>query len=126
MDRTSECSGIRYKLAVVVRQDLKMGKGKIAAQVGHASVEASEVARKTHRDWWKLWLEEGQCKVVLKTNSQGEIQELELKAIKLGLPATAIRDRGLTQLKPDTVTCIAIGPGPSKLVDEVTGHLRLL
>jgi len=126
LNQTFDCSNIKYKLAVVVRQDLKMGKGKIAAQVGHASVEASEIAKKIHRDWWRLWIEEGQCKVVLKANSQDEFQDLERKAKGLGLPTTIVRDRGLTQLKPDTVTCIGIGPGPSKLIDEVTGHLRLL
>jgi len=121
-----EHSDIKYKLAIVVRQDLRMGKGKIAAQTGHASVQASEIARKEHKTWWKRWIDEGQCKVVLKINSEVEIHPLELKAKKLGLPATIIRDRGLTQLEPDTVTCIGIGPGPSKLVDEVTRHLRLL
>ena len=117
---------VKYKLAVVVRQDLKMGKGKAAAQVGHASVSASEITRKKHSSWWRDWLDEGQCKVVLKANSEDEIHELEMKAKRLGLPITIVRDRGLTQLRPDTLTCIGIGPGPSKLIDEVTGHLRLL
>jgi PTH2 family peptidyl-tRNA hydrolase len=117
---------VKYKLAVVVRQDLKMGKGKVSAQVGHASVSASEITRKKHNAWWRDWLDEGQCKVVLKVNSEDEIHELEMKAKRLGLPITTVRDRGLTQLRPDTLTCVGIGPGPSKLIDEVTGHLRLL
>jgi len=113
-------------MAIVVRQDIRMGKGKVAAQVGHASIEASETIRKENNELWKKWIEEGQCKVVLKTNSEGEFRELQLKAKRRGLPVVVIRDRGLTQLDPDTVTCMGIGPGPSKLVDEVTGHLRLL
>ena len=113
-------------MAIVVRQDLKMGKGKIAAQVGHASVEASEIARRMHRQWWNEWIGEGQCKVVLRTDSQDEFRTLESEATKLGLPTSIIRDRGLTQISPDTETCIGIGPGPSKLVDRITGHLRLL
>jgi len=115
-----------YKLAIVVRQDLKMGKGKVCAQVGHASVSASETVRKEHNAWWRRWIEEGQCKVVLKVSSEGELLKLELKARRLGLPTTTIRDRGLTQLSPDTLTCLAIGPGPNKMIDEVTGQLRLL
>jgi PTH2 family peptidyl-tRNA hydrolase len=126
MIRVGSSSDIRYKMAIVVRQDIKMGKGKVAAQVGHASVEASETTRKENNELWKKWIEEGQCKVVLKTNSEEEFRELQLKAKRQGLPVVVIRDRGLTQIDPDTVTCMGIGPGPSKRVDEVTGHLRLL
>ena len=113
-------------MAIVVRQDLKMGKGKIAAQVGHASVEGSEIVRKGNRSLWKEWIQKGQCKVVLKVPSLSEIRKLETKASKLDLSVTIILDRGLTQLPANTVTCIAIGPGPTKLIDDVTGHLKLL
>jgi len=113
-------------MAIVVRQDLKMGKGKIAAQVGHASVEASEIVRKENRNLWKEWIQKGQCKIVLKVGSLAEIKKLASKASKLDLSVVIIQDRGLTQLPADTVTCIAIGPGQTKLIDDVTGHLRLL
>ena len=113
-------------MAIVVRQDLKMGKGKIAAQVGHASVEGSETVRKGNRSLWKEWIQKGQCKVVLKVTSLSEIRKLESKASKLDLPVVIIQDRGLTQLPANTITCMAIGPGPTKLIDGVTGHLRLL
>ena len=113
-------------MAIVVRQDLKMGKGKIAAQVGHASVEGSEIVRKGNRSLWKEWIQKGQCKVVLKVTSLSEIRKLESKASKLDLPVAIIQDRGLTQLPANTITCMAVGPGPTKLIDTVTGHLRLL
>ena len=122
----AEHSDFTYKLAIVVRQDLKMGKGKVCAQVGHASVSASETVRKEHNAWWRRWIEEGQCKVVLKVNSESELLKLEMKARRLGLPTNTIRDRGLTQLSPDTLTCVAIGPGPNGMIDAVTGQLRLL
>jgi len=99
-------------MAIVVRQDLKMGKGKIAAQVGHASVEASEIVRKENRNLWKEWIQKGQCKIVLKVGSLPEIKKLGSKASKLDLSVAIIQDKGLTQLPADTVTCIAIGPGP--------------
>ena len=34
-NENNESSRINYKMVVVVRKDLKMGEGKIAAQVGH-------------------------------------------------------------------------------------------
>jgi len=42
------------------------------------------------------------------------------------LPAVVIRDRGLTQIAPGTVTCLGLGPAPSELVDAITGKLPLL
>ena len=36
--KTEEKGGSNYKMVIMVREDLKMGKGKIAAQVGHAGI----------------------------------------------------------------------------------------
>ncbi|WP_455369782.1 peptidyl-tRNA hydrolase Pth2 [[Eubacterium] cellulosolvens] len=126
MTQIDSCSISPYKMAIVVRQDLKMGKGKIAAQVGHASIEGSEIVRKENRSLWKEWIQKGQCKVVLKVASLAEINKLVSKASKLDLSVAIIQDKGLTQIPANTLTCIAIGPGPTKLIDDVTGHLRLL
>ena len=43
------------KQVIVVRTDLEMGKGKIAAQVGHACVLGSEHVRKSHPEWYDEW-----------------------------------------------------------------------
>ena len=115
-----------YKQAIVVRTDLDMGKGKIAGQVGHAAILASEATRKRHTDWWKQWFEEGQCKVVLKVSSNDELEEIERRASSLGISTAIVQDRGLTQLESGTVTCVGIGPAPGRLVDKVTGTLKLL
>jgi len=119
-------SEFNYKQVIVMRSDLKMGKGKIAAQAGHAAVSAAEEARKHHQKWWKEWLEEGQCKITVKARNEEELHKLEAMARKLGLPHALISDRGLTQLPPGTVTCLAIGPAPSNEVDQITGKLALL
>ena len=103
-----------------------MGKGKIAVQVGHASVTASEETRRRHLEWWRAWLDEGQRKVVVKVNSEGELDALRKDAEALGLVAMIIHDSGLTQVSPGTATCVGIGPAPAELVDKVTGDLSLL
>lgn len=118
--------GFEYKQVIVVRTDLKMGKGKLAAQVGHAAVSAAEEAKKKCPEWWQAWLEEGQCKVAVKVKSLEELLELQREAIRLKLPHSLVADRGLTQLPPGTVTCLGVGPAPSTRVDRVTGKLPLL
>ena len=114
------------KQVIVVRSDLKMGKGKLAAQVAHASLAAAEETEERRPSWYSEWRGGGQAKVVLRAASEEELRELMRKARSAGLAAELIEDRGLTQLDPGTVTCLGIGPGPSNEIDRVTGTLRLL
>lgn len=115
-----------FKQVIVVRRDLDMGKGKIAVQVAHAAVSAAEEARRKFTEWWEAWLKEGQCKVAVKVDSGEEILQLERRSRELRLPFALIYDRGLTQVEPGTITCLAIGPAPSSLTDTLTGNLNLL
>jgi peptidyl-tRNA hydrolase, PTH2 family len=114
-----------YKQVLVFRTDLKMGKGKIAAQAGHAAVSASEEAHKRHRTWWEAWLFEGQRKVAVKVVSEKELNDLKEAADDLGLPNALIVDRGLTQIPEGTVTCLGIGPAPEDKINRLTGKLPL-
>ena len=115
------------KQVIVVRSDLKMGKGKVAAQVAHAAVDGAETARIKHPKWYGSWMEQGQAKVVVKTDGgEQALEELQKQARSLGLPVALIQDRGLTQVEPGTTTCLGIGPGPSRDIDRVTGKLKLL
>jgi PTH2 family peptidyl-tRNA hydrolase len=121
-----DMSEFRYKQVVVFRSDLKLSKGKIAAQAGHAAVSAAEEARKSHRQWWNEWIYEGQRKIAVKAKDEKELLRLEKLAKELALPCALIVDRGLTEIPPDTVTCLGIGPAPSEKIDRLTGLLPLL
>ncbi|MGA2971643.1 MAG: peptidyl-tRNA hydrolase Pth2 [Candidatus Bathyarchaeia archaeon] len=125
-DGASATSDFKYKLVVAVRRDLEMGKGKIAVQVGHASVTVAEETRRQHPDWWREWFHEGQAKVVVKVNSESDLHDLRRSAEELGLASAIIHDSGLTQVEPGTPTCVGIGPAPAELVDKITGELPLL
>ncbi|MCK4474919.1 peptidyl-tRNA hydrolase Pth2 [Candidatus Bathyarchaeota archaeon] len=116
----------RYKQVIIFRSDLKMSRGKIAAQAGHAAVSAAEEARKHSKDWWKAWLQEGQCKIAVKVKSEKELLELEIQAKELALPCALIIDRGLTEVPPGTITCVGIGPASAEKVEKITGMLPLL
>jgi PTH2 family peptidyl-tRNA hydrolase len=120
---------LNFKQAIVLRRDIDMGRGKAAAQAAHASVDAVLSIVKSKREDWVRWLEEwvrgGQMKVVLRVDSEKELLEIYENALKLGLPASIVRDAGRTQLPPGTLTAVAVGPAPEDLVDKVTGHLKL-
>ncbi len=120
----SKPSGLRnLKQVVVVRTDIKMGKGKLAAQVAHASLHAFLNADAEKRN---AWLSSGQKKVVLKARSEEELMQLYKKARRKGLNAVMIRDAGLTQLEKGTITAMAAGPEEEEKLDEVFGELKLL
>jgi PTH2 family peptidyl-tRNA hydrolase len=119
-------SEFRYKQVIVFRSDLKLSRGKTAAQAGHAAVSAAEEARKHRREWFDGWLQEGQCKIAVKVPNEKTLTELDEQAKEMGLPCALIVDRGLTEIPPNTVTCLGIGPAPAERVDKVTGKLPLL
>ena len=115
-----------YKQVIVVRSDLKMGKGKLAVQVAHAAVSSAEKARKYHRDWYDAWLSDNQAKICVKVQSEEELRRLKGRLDEQGIPCAIIEDAGLTQLDPGTTTCLGIGPLPTSVADRFTGDLKLL
>ncbi|MGI0085832.1 MAG: peptidyl-tRNA hydrolase Pth2 [Nitrososphaerales archaeon] len=115
-----------YKQVIVVRNDLKMGKGKLAVQVAHASVSSVEQARKHRPAWYQAWIHDNQAKICVKVNSEMELRLIKGRVDEAGIPNTLIQDAGLTQLDPGTTTCLGIGPAPSEVLDRYTGELKLL
>ena len=113
------------KLVLVINNDLKMGKGKIAAQAGHASVSATLRAGEYRPASLDLWLKSGQKKICLKS-SYDELIELESKAKADGIQTVRITDAGKTQIPSGSLTVIAFGPDNEDKLQSLTGHLKLL
>ncbi|MEM0133982.1 MAG: peptidyl-tRNA hydrolase Pth2 [Thermoplasmatales archaeon] len=109
-------------MAIAVRKDLDMGKGKIAAQVAHAAVQCSMNSTKKRTKW----ITEGQKKIVVWVRDETELQELIRKAKSIGVNCCPIRDAGLTQLEPDTLTCSGFGPDEDSIIDSITGGFKLV
>jgi len=116
----------QYKQVIVVRQDLKMGKGKLAVQVAHAAVASAEQARRYKPSWYDSWIHENQAKICVKIETEEELRTLKGRIDEIGIPNALIQDAGLTQLEPGTTTCLGIGPLPSDMADRYTGELKLM
>lgn len=114
-----------HKMILVVRNDLKMGKGKVAAQCSHAAVSAYKQIQRRNPEMLKQWEYCGQPKVVVKAPDEETLVQLLTHAKMLGLTVSLIQDAGRTQIAPGSQTVLGIGPGPADLIDKVTGHLKL-
>jgi len=114
-----------YKLVLVVRSDLKMGKGKVAAQCSHATLGCFQKAIDQCPDAVDTWYNHGQPKIVVKCDSADELEELRVQAKRKGLATCLIRDAGRTQIEPGSKTVLGIGPAPSHVINDITRHLKL-
>ncbi|KAI0971016.1 PTH2-domain-containing protein [Xylaria arbuscula] len=122
------------KLVLVVRTDLGMTKGKIAAQCSHATLAcyktlSRSAARQPTSAGAKIlqrWERLGQAKIAVQVKSEDELLTLMAKARSLGVTAEVIQDAGRTQIDPGSLTVLGVGPAPKSLVDQITGGLKLL
>ncbi|MCK5139215.1 MAG: peptidyl-tRNA hydrolase Pth2 [Nanoarchaeota archaeon] len=111
------------KQVILIRQDLKLPKGKLAAQAAHASTEA---VLKSHKDDISKWRSRGMKKVVLKVADQKELIKYKNLAEDAGLVTSLIIDAGRTVIEPGTMTSLGIGPDKEEKIDKITGHLKMV
>lgn len=141
------------KQVIVVRKDLNMRKGKLAAQVAHASMKVitdlmperlviedvcsspnivappySNFTLNLHRKSAMYeWLTGSFTKIVVGVNSEKELMDLYVDVQLAGLPHALILDAGKTEFHgQETYTCLAIGPTKDEDIDKITGGLVLL
>jgi len=120
------------KQVLLYRRDLKMRKGKIAAQCAHASLKVL-LDRATDAGDDRLtiqmdpamaaWVRGRFTKIVLSVESEADLLAAHAAAQAAGLPCALIVDSGLTEFGGvPTRTTVAIGPAPSALIDPITGR----
>jgi peptidyl-tRNA hydrolase, PTH2 family len=110
------------KQVIVIRNDLNMSTGKLAAQACHASLGSF---KKINRLMSKKWEIEGEKKVVVKVDGLEQLLKLEKKVKRSNIPYYLVRDAGLTELPESTITCIGIGPAADEKIDRITKDLKL-
>ena len=112
-----------YKQVILVREDLELPKGKMAAQCSHASVDTILKSDKKIVDLWK---KEGGKKIVLKVKDENELFHYKQLAEDVGLKTALITDAGHTVVEPGTITCLGIGPDEEGKIDRITGKLKMM
>ncbi|TXT04350.1 hypothetical protein VHUM_04117 [Vanrija humicola] len=118
--------GDEIKLVLVVNDSLKMTKGKIGAQCGHATLACYETLARSNPALISKWKMYGQPKIALRCADTDELEALARQARALNLCARTIQDAGRTQVAPGSKTVLGVGPGPARLINQVTGKLKLL
>lgn len=135
------------KMMIVMRRDLKMRKGKIAAQAGHACIDAILMAlskegrlndlemtdegfllKNTDKPSTPLsdWFMYGCAKICVYVDSEDELLSIAQRAEEKGIIASVITDAGMTEFHGvPTKTCLALEPLPAEIADELTGGLPL-
>ena len=119
-----------YKQVILVRTDLKMSKGKTAAQVAHASVDACLRVIKQDKilktKVFDSWHKSGGKKVVLKVSSESDLHKFKMSAERMGIKVAIIRDAGHTEIPPGTYTTLGLGPDTESRIDKIVGDLSPL
>lgn len=113
-----------FKMLLCVNTSLGMGKGKIAAQCGHATLGAYKLSALHNPSGLQWWETTGCAKIAVKV-SEEEMSNIEQSTKARGLVSYVVRDAGRTQIAAGSRTVLAIGPAP---VEEMkfTCHLKLL
>lgn len=113
------------KQVIVVRKDLKLSRGKMSAQVSHASLEAYRLAQKKWPEKVQQWEQGGSKKIVVYVDDKSRLVEL-YESIPRSIPKKLIMDAGHTHLEPGTLTCAGFGPYDDAELDKYTGGLKLV
>ena len=119
-DRDSE-----YKVVILVRNDLKLSKGKAAAQACHAALSCALAAQKKHASEFSSWNSAGQKISVLKVDGERDLFEFKAIAERQGITCSIVCDAGRTEVEPGTYTCLGIGPEKQSVLDKITGDLKM-
>lgn len=112
-----------YKQVILVRDDLKLPKGKMCVQVAHAAISSYEWAKPSVQEAWK---EGGQKKIVLKVDRLEDLFKYKEEARRFDIPTALIQDAGLTCVPPGTITALGMGPADAIALDKIVGHLKLM
>ncbi|HXY46672.1 MAG TPA: aminoacyl-tRNA hydrolase [Thermoplasmata archaeon] len=113
-------------MVLILRGELRLTAGKAAVQVAHAAVMLVDQATARQRAPLDAWRAQGQKKIALVLPALDDLERIERSARTRGIPIVWVKDAGLTEVPPGTVTCLGLGPALAADIDPITGELPLL
>lgn len=125
-DRRARSPPGEYKMVLVLRGELRLTAGKAAVQVAHAAVMLVDQATARQHSALDAWRTQGQKKIGLVVETLDDLERIERSARIRGIPTVWVKDAGLTEVPPGTVTCLGLGPALATEIDPITGELPLL
>ncbi len=101
-----------HLMYLIVRADLKMSKGKIAAQCGHAVqwLVVNNMSNGIKKNSFMQYLIGAHPKIVLKVSNEEELNNITTQCIENRISYYQVVDAGRTQIPPNTKTVLGIGP----------------
>ncbi|XP_019876809.2 probable peptidyl-tRNA hydrolase 2 [Aethina tumida] len=115
-----------FKMTFIVNQSLKMGVGKVAAQVGHACLGLyRSMIEQNLEEMLHIWECNGEKKIVLRGDDAEHLQNLYEKSKSQNIPCYLVSDAGHTQIPSGSITVLSLF-GQEDTVDKVAGKLKLL
>lgn len=112
------------QVSIIVRDDLKMSKGKMMAQCVHSIMMLYEKGDKTKIDKWQDMY--GEKVVILRANKQ-KIKQLQKEGIQeFGIESFWVVDAGRTEVEEGTETVCIFEPTKSKYIQKLTRGLKLM
>ena len=100
-----------------------MGKGKIAAQVGHAT---QDLILKNSPSTLSSYISDNSAKIVLKVPTFDTFIPLLKFCQEKGYPYTVIKDAGRTQIPAGSATVLGIGVVEKEEMTKMVETLKLL
>ena len=113
-------------MVLVTRKDLKLSKGKLAAQCSHAAVECALKASRECAKTLQLWRENGARKIVVEAPNLDSLKRLFGEAQAAGIVCYMVRDAGHTEIPSGPGTVVGLGPGSRDSIDSLTGSFGLV
>jgi peptidyl-tRNA hydrolase, PTH2 family len=113
-----------YVMYIIVNSSLKMGKGKLAAQVGHGVHKMAQYCLEHKKDLWNKYVNSNIPKIVLKTKSQEQLLEVIDKTKNIF--KSYVIDEGRTQIAKNSLTVVSYEPMLKENVPDVIKELKLL
>ncbi len=105
----------KQMIGVILRKDLRLGKGKFSAQTAHAIVSLLP-------ERGKRWNFEQRPIEIWTVKNEMNLLSIYRQAQKLKINCSLIRDAGKTQIAPGTKTAVGLGPINEAIFEKIVSR----